>query len=103
MKKSILAVACGALLTAGIARAQDKVIVVHVAPPEPRHEEVLVVPADHPDWSWHPGYYRWNGSQYEWVAGHYEQAPKPHDTWVPGHWVARDGGWVWAEGHWKEQ
>ena len=101
MDKRILALAGGLLLTAG-ARAQDRVIVIHVAPPAPRVEQIPPQPSDHTDWSWHPGYYRWDGSQYGWVAGHYEAAPRPHDVWVEGHWVERDGGWVWAEGHWKE-
>jgi WXXGXW repeat (2 copies) len=101
MKKQILVAACGLFLTMGIA-AQDRVIVVHEAPPPPRHEEMPAPPSEHSDWSWHPGYYQWNGNAYEWVSGKYEQSPRPHDTWVAGHWVNRDGGWVWVEGHWSQ-
>jgi len=101
MDKRILALA-GALLLTASGWAQDRVIVIHTAPPPPREEQIAPQPPEHADWSWHPGYYRWDGSQYAWVAGHYEQAPRPHSTWVEGHWVERDGGWVWAEGHWKE-
>ena len=98
MKKFLLTVACGLLLTAGIAQAQ---VVVRIGPPPRPYERIPPPPSVHPGWAWHGGYQRWDGNRYVWMPGAYVAPPRPRARWVNGHWARRRGGYVWIEGHWR--
>jgi hypothetical protein len=104
MKKQITS-AFGLILLAGTLAAGAPLagaqIVVRIGPPPPRPVEVVpVVPREHPDWVWVPGFHRWDGARYVWVPGHYAAPPFAHAHWVEGHWGPGRGGYVWHEGHW---
>lgn len=102
MNKTLLAAAIGGLMFSATSLTASAQVVIRVRPPEPIVEVVPAQPADHPNYAWHPGYYRWDGAAYVWVKGTYVEAPRAHDVWVEGHWVADGDGWAWREGHWKE-
>jgi WXXGXW repeat (2 copies) len=98
MKKVLLALVCGLLMTAGIAEAQ---VAIRIGPPPPPREVVPGRPGGHPDWVWRPGYQRWDGGRYIWVPGAYAAPPYRGARWVPGHYDHRGGGWFWVDGRWR--
>ncbi len=97
MKKSVVAIAFGALLAVGMSQAQT---VVRIGPPPPAPRQVIPV-APGPRYIWVPGYYRYNGRAYAWVPGRYAIPPYHYRAWVPGRWVPRSGGYVWVRGYWR--
>ena len=98
MKRTFLSLACGLLLTAGIAQAQ---VAIRIGPPPPPREVVPARPYGHPDWAWRPGYQRWDGARYVWVPGSYAAPPRRGARWVPGRYVHRGGRYYWTEGRWR--
>lgn len=104
LKKTLLAAVSGTVLSLALAvGAQEREVVIQMGPPPPPPTETVPpVPTEHPDWAWHDGYHRWNGTAYEWVPGTYVEPPYKGAKWVPGHWDHRHGGYVWVEGHWKK-
>ncbi len=95
MKKSLIAVLSGLLLTASLAQAQF----VRVAPPPPVIEHR--VPAPDARYVWVPGYHRWDGRAYHWAGGRWVLPPRPRAFWVAGRWEPRPGGYMWVPGHWQ--
>ncbi len=96
MKKSVLIVLSGLLLSAGLAQAQY----VRVAPPPPVVEHHGPPPDGR--YVWVPGYHRWDGHAYHWAGGRWVLPPRPHAFWVAGHWDPRPGGYVWVPGRWRD-
>jgi hypothetical protein len=104
--KRILAATAAALIGAAVlvpaqAQAQSyrnhELVVVHKAPPAPRHE---IVPAARRGYDWTPGYWNWNGRRHVWVSGHWERT-RPGYAWQPAEW-RRDGhGWRLERGGWR--
>jgi hypothetical protein len=98
MKKFLLTIVCGLLLTAGIAEAQ---VAIRIGPPPPPREVIPARPYGHPDWAWRPGYQRWDGARYVWAPGAYAAPPRRGARWVPGRYARRRGGYYWTEGRWR--
>jgi hypothetical protein len=101
--KRILFTAAALVLSAATfapveAMARDTVIVVHNAPPAPRHE---VVPAARRGYEWAPGYWNWNGHRHVWVKGHWERARAGYVFHRP-EWTRDDrGGYRLNRGGWE--
>jgi hypothetical protein len=94
---SLMVVMIGAVCADASTRRR---VYVHVAPPPPLVETMLVAPG--PGLVWIPGYYTWNGAGYAWVPGRWLPPPRPHAVWVPGRWVHdKKLGWFFIEGHWR--
>ena len=80
-----------------VASAQQRAIVINVAPPAPRQE---VVPAPRRGYEWAPGYYQLQGRRHVWVKGHWIKARNGYSynspRWVEagGQWRLDPGGWV---------
>lgn len=81
----------------GITIPASAALIVHVAPPPPRHE---VAPAPRPGHVWVGGHWGWKNNQHRWIKG----------TWIrerPGYWynqpawVERDGRWQMERGNWR--
>jgi hypothetical protein len=98
MKRILCAAAAALISTAAFVplQASADVLVVHTAPPAPRHE---VVPAARHGYEWAPGYWNWNGHRYVWMKGHWERARHGmayhHPEWRQGAngWELDRGGW----------
>lgn len=102
-KKTLLATVAAASLaalaplTAQAQRVTERVTIVRVAPPEPRHE---VVPEHRRRGQvWIPGYYDWRNNQYRWVSGHWERERRGQH-WQQARWVERNGVWHRVGGNW---
>jgi WXXGXW repeat (2 copies) len=87
------------ILLSASSLSADTRVYVHVGPPAPRHEVVVVAPG--PGYVWVPGYYTWSGSAYVWGAGHYVRPPRPGAVWVAPHWVHHQKGWYVVQGGWR--
>jgi hypothetical protein len=68
---------------------------VRIAPPPPRHEEIVI----REGYEWAPGYWNWNGRRYVWIGGHYI-AVRPGRHWAHPYWEHRGRGWRYHEGYW---
>lgn len=105
MKSLIAATAAVLIGTAAFApvqaqaqtRMHTEVVVVHKAPPAPRHE---VMPAARRGYDWVPGYWNWNGRRHVWVSGHWERN-RPGYAWQPAQWRRDGNGWHLERGHWR--
>jgi len=98
MKRFLLPILCGLVLTAGIADAQ---VAIRIGPPPVRREVIPPRPRDHRDWVWQRGYNRWDGQRYVWVPGIYVAPPHRGARWIPGHYRHTRRGYIWIEGHWR--
>jgi hypothetical protein len=98
MKKSVVAILGGLVLSAGLAQAQY----VRIAPPPPPIEHRA--PAPDRRYVWVPGYHRWDehAHAYHWEGGRWVLPPRPHAYWVAGRWESRPGGYVWVPGRWRD-
>lgn len=104
--KTILATAAAILIgtafvpvaEAQAAHPRADVIVVHKAPPAPRHERI---PAARKGFAWAPGYWNWNGRRHEWVAGHWEKV-RPGHAYQRAQWVHERNGWRLDRGGWHQ-
>jgi hypothetical protein len=102
MKTTILGTAVALLIgTAAFAPTQvfarDSVIVVHTAPPAPRHE---AVPHARRGYEWVPGYWNWSGRRYVWSAGHLERVRAGYVYHRP-EWQQGNDGWRMNRGGWQ--
>lgn len=92
---------CAAALLSSAAflplQASADVLIVHDAPPPPRHE---VVPAARHGYEWAPGYWNWNGHRYIWVKGHWEHV-HPGMAYHHPEWRQGDHGWELDRGGWR--
>ena len=102
--KSILAATAAVLIgTAAFAPAQadaairTEIVVVHKAPPAPRHE---AVPAARRGYDWVPGYWDWNGRRHVWVSGHWER-DRPGYAYQRPEWRRDAKGWYLERGGWR--
>lgn len=99
--KRILCAATAALISTAAylplqASAAGAVLVVHDAPPPPRHE---AVPHARKGYEWAPGYWNWNGHRYVWAAGHWERA-RPGYAYRRPEWHQGAHGWELDRGGW---
>jgi hypothetical protein len=74
-------------------------VFVASAPPTAEVEVAGVAPG--PEYTWTPGYHRWDGVHYTWVGGSWERRPRADATWQPGVWRHQTEGWYWTDGRWK--
>ncbi len=76
-------------------------VAIHIGPPHPRHEVVVVAP--HVGMVWQPGYHRWDvaTNAYIWVPGVWVDPPHPHAVWVAPRYRHRGDHWEFHEGHWR--
>ncbi len=95
LKKSLLGLIIASSFGAVSLPAQSEII-VSVAPPAPRHENV---PSPRRGYTWESGYWRWNGHRHVWVAGHWERNRHGY-TYNPPRWEERDGRWVYHSRRW---
>jgi hypothetical protein len=79
-----------------VAPAPADVVIVDVAPPAPRVEDM---PAARDGYVWASGYWTWNGSSYEWVPGRYVPALAGY-RYVAPRWESLDGGYVMRGEQW---
>lgn len=96
MKRKILSIIMGAILTLGsnIVLAQ----VVRTPPPDLRYE---VTPEPRNGYVWSPGYWRWQNHRYVWQHGRWlrEQRGK---LWIPESWEEdEEGRFHFIPGHWE--
>jgi hypothetical protein len=105
---SSILVALGVLVTAGMASAEERVVVrpavevrVHdyrprEAPPAGRVETVR----PRRGYFWVNGYYTHRRGHYVWTRGHWERNRR-HYEYAPGRWEAdHDGVYVWVRPRW---
>ena len=97
MKRTLLAVLFGLLLTATLGVAQ---VVVDIGPPPPARVERRFPPPS-PRHVWISGYYNWDGRAYVWVPGYWTVPPRPRAVWIAPRWIHRRRGWVLVTGHWR--
>lgn len=88
-----------AIAVAAASPLRAQTVYVHVGPPAPPTEVIVVKPG--PAYVWVPGYHMWDGRAYVWVHGRWTIPPAGMVVWVPGHWVNEPRGWYWIEGHWR--
>jgi hypothetical protein len=79
-----------------VATAQQRAIVINVAPPAPRQE---AVPAPRRGYEWAPGYYELRGRSHVWVKGHWLKARTGY-TYSGPRWVQAGGNWRMEPGRW---
>jgi hypothetical protein len=77
-----------------VASAQQRAIVINVAPPAPRHE---AVPAPRRGYEWAPGYYQMRGQHHVWTRGHWVKARNGYHYNSP-RWVETNGNWHMEQG-----
>jgi len=80
------------------ASAQE--MVVRVAPPAPRYEELGPRPGPYHvwqagTWAWHPE------GRYLWHPGRWVVPPQGRTVWVRDEWVSYNGSWHLVPGHWR--
>jgi hypothetical protein len=81
---------------------QQQVAYVDAPPaPPPPQPDPPPPPAPGPDYTWVPGYQRWNGRGYDWQPAHYEHQPRPGARWQQGRWEQRGNSKVWVDGGWS--
>ena len=102
MSVLVLALACGAALTACVVVPAEPYRggVVSVAPPPPQAEVVGVAPV--PGYVWIGGYWNWVGSRHVWIGGRWE-APRHGHYWVPHAWHREGPGWRHHHGYWARR
>src|SRR3954466_11910190 len=98
LKRKALAAAlfASALGAMPFAASADRLIVVEVAPPPPRHE---VVPAPRHGYVWAPGHWEWNGRRYHWTSGTWMRERAGYRFESP-EWVHREGRWYYERRGW---
>lgn len=79
-----------------VSTAQQRAIVIDVAPPAPRQE---VVPSARRGYVWVPGYYDLRGRRHVWVKGHWLKARSGYAYNAP-RWVESNGKWRMEPGRW---
>ncbi|MFL6672500.1 MAG: YXWGXW repeat-containing protein [Massilia sp.] len=102
MKRILCAAAAVLISTAAFTPLQAlaqgaEVIIVHKAPPSPKHE---TAPAARRGYEWAPGYWNWNGRRYAWVKGHWERT-RPGYAYQRSEWVRGNDGWHLDRGGWR--
>lgn len=90
----LLVLGAGAAIYTPLAEART-FISVRIAPPPPRHEEIVI----RQGYEWAPGYWRWNGRRYVWISGHYI-AVRAGRHWAHPYWEHRGHGYRYHEGYW---
>jgi len=78
--------------------AEAKQIVVQVAPPAMRVEEV---PPPRHGYHWAPGYWSWNHNKHVWVGGHWIKEKHGYH-WTAPRWEERNGHWHFHDGRWDK-
>ena len=73
-------------------------IVINVAPPPPRVENLT--PAPSPNHVWIGGYWRWNNGEHVWVSGHWEVRRDGY-FYAPAHWYRSGNTWTFSGGFWQ--
>jgi hypothetical protein len=97
MKKLLLAAMLAGSLGTVTLPATSATIIVHNAPPPPRHERV---PAARRGYVWAPGYWDWRGNRHVWVKGNWQRERRGYAYHQPrweqhnGKWQMNRGGWV---------
>lgn len=76
--------------------AQQRAVVINVAPPAPRQE---AIPAARRGYVWAPGYYELRGRRHVWVKGHWIKARAGYAYTGP-RWVETNGNWRMEPGRW---
>lgn len=103
MKRILTAVAAVLISTAAFtpvqALARTEVIIVHKAPPAPKHERI---PAARHGYEWAPGYWNWNGRRHVWVKGHWERV-RPGHAYKPAEWRRDHNGWRLERAGWRQE
>jgi len=101
MKKFISIGIFALALTAGAANAAQ--IFIHIGPPPPRREVIVVRPG--PRYGWARGY---DDDYYEGYRGrrcdrdgYWERQRRPRAVWVPGYWAPRRHSRIWISGYWR--
>jgi hypothetical protein len=100
MKRLTSSVALAVLVLSSAATlSADTRVYVHVGPPAPRNDVVVVAPG--PGYVWVPGYYTWSGTANVWAPGRYVHPPHAGAVWVAPHWVHQQKGWYVVPGRWR--
>lgn len=99
MKKLLVAaMIAGSLGSAALpVAAQQRVIIVREAPPEPRSERA---PPARRGYVWAPGYWDWRNNHHVWVRGKWVRSRSGYVYNQPV-WEQRDNEWHMRRGGWE--
>lgn len=98
----VLLLAAGATLAIAPAQAgwvATRTVVIHDAPPPPRHEVRPHRPYPHA--AWRAGHWARRGDAWVWRSGYWTRPPHQGRVWVDGYWRHSPHGWVWVDGRWR--
>lgn len=89
----------GGRATVGKGSRGGRAVIVHEAPPPPRHVKIRPKRPG-PAFGWAPGHWEWDG-KWRWRKGHWWLRPRKGAGWTPARWERTSGGWRFVPGRWN--